>query len=126
MVKEEVGELEVSLEEIVEVLRVPYLFSDIGNGKLTLERSAKKKFPVVKKEYNNSLKRVINSPKNKLPFVFRSFINKYNDIFGKDVYTILNELDNESIAYVIGSLEFEENIRKYSPFVWINPLGLEN
>lgn len=120
MVEEkERGELNIdySLEEVVEILKMPPLFKAVSLGEVVLERSERNKFPVIKKGYTESLRRVVACEGKKVPLVFRSFLRRYNSYFGKDIYPLLDDLDDESVVYIVGSLRFEENLRTYRHFL---------
>ena len=107
----EEAEIEVSLEELVYLLKNPPLIERISSEKKILTKSERKKFSMIKKGYKESLERVVRAEKKKLPLVFRDFLKRYESYF-KGNYDLLESLDNESIGYVIGHLEFEKNVQK--------------
>ena len=112
----EEGEIEVSLEEIVYLLKNPPLIERISFGGKLLNKSEKKKFSLIKKGYWESLERVVKSEKKKLPLVFRDFLRRYESYF-KGNYDLLDSLDNESIGYVIGHLEFEKHVQENRHYI---------
>ena len=106
------AEIEYSLEDLVCLLKNPPLFERILLEKNFLTKEDKKKFSSIKEVYNSSLWKVINSEREKLPIKFRSFLRRFDSYFG-DGYSILGSLDSESIEYVVGSLQFYENLQKH-------------
>lgn len=127
MVYERDGEpIELSLEEIVQVLKKPPLFQGIEDGVFTLMHSAVKKFPVVKKGYTNSLTKLIESSEKERSFMFKSFIRRYSSLFGDELYPILDSLNRENIEYIIGYIKFEKNLKKHKNFLVKNDLDTEN
>lgn len=118
--------IELCLEEIVQVLKKPPLFQGVEDGVFTLMRSAVKKFPVVKKGYTDSLTKLIESSEKERSFMFKSFIRRYSNLFGDELYPILNSLSKENIEYVVGYIRFEKNLKKHKNFLVQDGLDLEN
>jgi hypothetical protein len=118
--------LNLSLESIVQVLKKPPLFQGVEDGVFTLMRSAVKKFPVVKKGYTNSLTKLIDSPEKERSFMFKSFIRRYSNLFGDELYSILESLNNKNIEYILGYIQFEGNLKKHKKFLVQDGLDLEN
>ncbi|MFH1365412.1 MAG: hypothetical protein ABIH28_02420 [archaeon] len=110
-------EIEVSLDEIVALIKVPPLIRKIFNGELILVPSEREKFGLLKKSYDDSFKKIISSRGSISYFEFRHFLKKYDYFFGEDIFNFLDNLGNKSIDYVLGSLQFEENIKKHKCFI---------
>ena len=64
----------------------------------------------------NSLEKVIDFKGKNLPIVFRTFLKRYYSYF-EEGYSLLDGLNNESIEYVVGSLQFDKNLNKYKRFL---------
>jgi hypothetical protein len=114
MAREEVrGEFDVSLEEVVRLLKIPPLIQEISSGRLFLEDSQKYKFPLIKKSYKDSLDRVVCSQGENAVQAFRIFIKRFDSYFGKQIFEYLDSMDRESVDYVLGSLKFENHLEKF-------------
>ncbi len=110
-------DLEVSLEEIVSLIKLPPLTREFYNGSLILISSEKKKFKLLKKNYEDSFKKIISSKNTDFSIEFRHFIKRYDYFFGEEVFNVMNNLNKRSIEYIVGTLKFEENMKKKEPFV---------
>jgi len=111
------AEFEISLEEIVSLMRTPPLVRRIFDGELVLVPSDVEKFNLLKKSYDNSFKKIISSKSPNSYLEFRHFLRRYDYFFGENLFKFLDNLGNKSIDYVIGSIQFEENLKNHRHFV---------
>ena len=98
------------------------IFLSRSFGKNLLTKSERKKFSLIRKGYAESLERVVRAEEKKLPLVFRDFLKRYESYF-KGNYDILDSLDNESIGYVVGHLQFEKHMQQNRDFI---PMEVSN
>jgi len=109
--------MEFSLEEIVSLIKVPPWIRGISEGEVILKPGEREKFSLLKKNYEDSLKRVLSYDEKNLPHGFRFFLRRYDSYFGASLFPILEDLDNQSINYIVGSLKFEKNVKKFKEFI---------